>query len=89
MDKKTFRDSPAMRHIDIEAPEQASEDLEISREQEAPARRRTASREARSRRLQILLQPSLHKKLIRIAEDRGDSLNNLIHKTLEELVRNV
>lgn len=40
--------------------------------------------ETRSRRLQLLMQPSLHQKLKNRAAERGQSLNDLIHQVLEE-----
>ncbi|MDR2659432.1 MAG: hypothetical protein LBC27_05510 [Spirochaetaceae bacterium] len=43
------------------------------------------STEARSKRLQCLIQPSLFSKIKTIAGRRGVSVNDLIHSTLEEL----
>jgi HicB family. len=40
--------------------------------------------ETRSKRLQLLMQPSLHQKLKDRATERGQSLNDLIHHVLEE-----
>ena len=39
--------------------------------------------ETRSKRLQLLMQPSLHQKLKARAAARGQSLNDLIHQVLE------
>lgn len=40
--------------------------------------------ETRSKRLQLLMQPSLHAKLKSVADGKGQSLNDLIHQVLEE-----
>lgn len=39
--------------------------------------------ETKSKRLQLLMQPSLHTRLKRLADDKGVSLNELIHSALE------
>ncbi len=39
--------------------------------------------EKRSRRLQLLMQPSLHQKLKARADKQGCSINDLIHNILE------
>lgn len=44
-------------------------------------------RESRSKRVHILMKPSLHEKLSEYAEKNGDSLNNLVHSVLEEFVQ--
>lgn len=45
----------------------------------------SAKKEARSKRMQILLQPSLFDKIQQKAESEGTSVNSLIHETLEGL----
>ena len=45
------------------------------------------SKESRSKRVHILMKPSLHEKLSEYAEKNGDSLNNLVHSVLEEFAR--
>ena len=40
--------------------------------------------ETKSRRVQLLMQPSLHEKLKAAAAERGQSLNDLIHTVLAE-----
>lgn len=42
--------------------------------------------ETKSRRIQLLFQPSLHQAIKEIAEARGQSVNEFIHETLEEAV---
>lgn len=43
--------------------------------------------ETKSRRLQLLMQPSLHAKLKDMAEDKKMSVNDLIHTALEEYIK--
>lgn len=45
------------------------------------------AKESRSKRVHILMKPSLHEKLNEYADQNGDSLNNLVHSILEEFVR--
>lgn len=42
--------------------------------------------ETKSRRVQLLMQPSLHEKLKRRAEEQGMSFNNYVHQILENAV---
>jgi predicted HicB family RNase H-like nuclease len=44
--------------------------------------------EARSKRLQCLIQPSLYSKIKILADQDGISLNDLVHTTLETLAKN-
>ena len=43
--------------------------------------------ELKSRRLQLLLQPSLHEKIKKQAAAEGISVNEFVHSTLEEKLR--
>lgn len=43
--------------------------------------------EKKSRRLQLLMQPSLYKLLKERALEEGTSVNNLIHELLEKVVK--
>ena len=42
--------------------------------------------ETRSRKMQILMQPRLHQRLKRLAEQQGTSVNELIHRAVEAFV---
>ena len=44
-------------------------------------------REAKTERLQILLRPTVHEKLKRIAAERGTSKNEIINNLVEEFVK--
>lgn len=83
--KKSFKDSPAMRFIS--APQQAEEVMtapEVEQEPAVPMKLNPLYIETKSRRLQLLIQPSLHRKLKGRATAQGVSLNELIHTALRE-----
>ena len=74
MPKKTFKENPALRFITTEA----------SPPQDAPVKPNPLYIETRSKRVQLLMQPSLHRKLCSIADQQGLSVNELIHRALTE-----
>jgi hypothetical protein len=89
--KKTFKDSlenPAELFISkpVEAPAE-------TKEQETPATAPKGYRvnplyiETKSKRLQLLVQPSLLDKLKGKAKAEGRSVNDLVHSILEEALR--
>ena len=49
----------------------------------APIKRNPLFVETKSRRLQVLMQPSLHARLKKLAYEKGISFNELLHSTLE------
>lgn len=79
MAKKTFKDdNPAMQFIS--KPQQAGETEEgvkVVYVEVAP--------ETKSKRVQLLMQPSLHGKLKVLAEAKEQSLNDFIHEELKKL----
>lgn len=89
MAKKTLNlDNPAMQFISTPIEERA----------EAPKTATTGKApigykpnplyiEKRSKRVQLLMQPSLHEKVKAKAEQSGCSINDLIHNLLEELTK--
>lgn len=84
MAKKSFKDSisPAMQFI--------SQPLEESPKAETPPEGYKVNPlyiEKKSRRLQLLIQPSLYDKVKARADREGRSLNELIHSILEEEMR--
>jgi hypothetical protein len=89
MVKKSFKDNPALHFITIEpsSPEAAVSD-EKSPAGEVPMKLNPVYVETKSRRLQLLLQPSLHLRLKARAAREQQSLNNLIHSALTEWLRN-
>ncbi|NCD12089.1 MAG: hypothetical protein EOL93_06020 [Epsilonproteobacteria bacterium] len=48
-----------------------------------PMKRNPLFVETKSKRLQVLMQPSLHARLKKIAYEKGLSFNELLHSTLE------
>lgn len=88
MVKKTFKDNPALQFIST--PEEA-EIKEIT--PEIPPKTPEGYKlnplyiETKSRRLQLLMQPSLHAKLKDMAKEKGMSVNELIHTALEEYTK--
>ena len=92
MAKKTFSDSirgeeisPAMQFIS-KAENTAEQPIKAT---DAPEGYRVDPRfiEIKSRRLQLLLQPSLHEKIKKQAAAEGSSVNEFIHGTLEDKLR--
>lgn len=101
--KKTFKDNPALQFIsgaaDPEEPEtekdtgaaptvNAAEDLEDLR-RHAPEGYKVDPRliEKRTHRLQVVLQPSLYKKVKAAAKAKKVSVNDYIHRLLEQAVK--
>lgn len=61
-----------------------SQQPEAAKEQAAaPIKRNPLFVETKSRRLQVLMQPSLHARLKKLAYEKGISFNELLHSTLE------
>lgn len=82
--KKSFKAdfNPAMQFIstpteEIKAKEEAPEGYKVN----------PLYIEKRSKRLQLLLQPSLYDKLKSKADSEGCSVNDKLHKILEEALR--
>lgn len=91
MAKKTFKDNPALQFIST-AGEEADETKDTIQTQ-APATERKAPEgyklnplytETKSRRLQLVLQPSLYDRVKAKAKQNGLSVNEYIHRTLDE-----
>lgn len=84
MVKKDFSsiDNPALQFI-------SKQERQESRQETAPEgyKMNPAYIEKKSRRLQLLMQPSLYNLLKSRAEEEGNSVNNLIHELLEKAVR--
>jgi len=85
MAKKTFKNeiNPALQFINTSTDENIHEEESQSIPGNVPMKRNPLYIETKSRRIQLLIQPSLHSKLKKISEQKGTSLNNLIHTILE------
>lgn len=88
--RKSFLDNPALQFIsaqtqaETEAPATAPEaPVESAPPADVPMKRNPLYVETKSKRVQLLLQPSLYRRLKTQAEARDISVNELIHTTLE------
>lgn len=96
MAKKTFKDSinPAMSFIsqesidgaEGEAPATEETTEKVKRPDKAPEgyKLNPLYIETKSKRLQLLIQPSLHEKLKRKAQAEGTSVNDLVNSILQD-----
>ena len=81
--KKSFKDNPALNFITT----QTDPVVILEEDNLSPVKLNPEYIETRSKRLNLLIQPSLHKNLKNIAATRDISINELIHKALEEYVQ--
>ena len=88
--KKRFAgDNPAMQFISRVPTESVSEGTGYRIGDEVASIRDENSLirpETRSKKMQILMQPRLHQRLKRLAEQQGTSVNELIHRAVEAFV---
>lgn len=90
MAKKTFKDNPALQFIST-----AEEEQEVTPEQKAPTTAKAPEGyklnplyvETKSRRLQLVLQPSLYDRVKARAKASGLSVNEYCHQILDEATR--
>lgn len=88
MAKKSFKDNPALQFIS------SAEEERIEPEREKTTGKATAGYkvnplyvETKSRRLQLVLQPSLYERVKKRATNSGLSVNEYIHQILDEATR--
>ena len=92
MAKKTFKDSinPAMSFISQESIDRAEGENPATAEAKRPDKAPEGYKlnplyiETKSKRLQLLIQPSLHEKLKRKAQAEGTSVNDLVNSILQD-----
>lgn len=87
MAKKSFKDNPALNFITKTEIDESKEDAEKKnnkRTESVPMKPNPLYVETRSKRLNLLIQPSLYAKVKKIANTRDKSMNDLIHNILEE-----
>lgn len=90
MAKKTFKDSinPAMSFISQESIDRAEGETpaETKKPDKAPEgyKLNPLYVETKSKRLQLLIQPSLHEKLKKKAQAEGTSVNDLVNGILQD-----
>lgn len=98
MAKKSFKDNPALQFISA-VPDAPREQIPAAapavqpQKKAAPTVRRASlpdrgpGFEAKSKRLNLLIRPSLFHSLTRAAQEKGISTNDLIHQILDSSVR--
>lgn len=88
MAKKTFKDNPALQFIST-----AEEEEQEVTQQEAPTKAPEGYKlnplyiETKTRRLQLVLQPSLFDRVKKGAKKSGLSVNEYVHRILDEATR--
>ena len=93
--KKSFKDisNPALQFISSAQPQESSAELEapITETSATPTapRRPAATAEVKSRRVQLVFQPSLYKKVKKAAKGAGLSVNEYVHQILERETKGV
>ena len=88
MAKKTFKDNPALQFISAEesTPEQETASIRTKQPPEG-YKLNPLYLETKSRRVQLILQPSLHEKVKQAAQTEGVSFNEYVHRVLEQAVK--
>ena len=87
--KKSFKDNPALQFISMPQTQIEEKHIEEKKpeadttEESVPMKLNPLYIETKSRRLQLLVQPSLHKKLKLHSTTLGISVNELVHSVLE------
>ena len=90
MTKKTFKDNPALQFIST-----AEEEQEVTTEQKAPTTAKAPEGyklnplyvETKTKRLQLVLQPSLFNRVKKGAKQAGLSVNEYVHRILDEATK--
>ena len=92
MARKDFKGNPAMQFISQESVEKVDapkmEKPSSTGAKKAPAGYKLNPEfiEIKSKRVQILLQPSLYEKAKEVSKELGLSMNDFIHRALQEAV---
>jgi predicted DNA binding CopG/RHH family protein len=90
MAKKTFKDSPALQFMST-----AEEEQEVTPEQKVPTTAKAPEGyklnplyvETKTKRLQLVLQPSLFNRVKKGAKQAGLSVNEYVHRILDEATK--
>jgi len=86
MSKKNFQNefNPALQFI---SGSESEENQEQEIKKAVPMKRNPLYIETKSRRIQLLMQPSLYDKLKDISTQNGTSFNDLVHTILEQYTK--
>ena len=89
MAKKSFKDAPAAAAMFISDPAPATQIQAAAGTATPPQgyKANPAYIETKSKRVQLLMQPTLHAKVKAAAEAQGLSFNDLVHRILEDAVK--
>lgn len=90
MAKKSFKDNPALRFISTAKEEQeVIPEKEVATTQNAPEgyKLNPLYVETKSRRLQLVLQPSLFDRVKTLADKSELSINEYVHRILDQATR--
>lgn len=92
--KKSFKGNPALSFITTPEPEEPTEQVQESVEISVPAKIPNTPPagykmnpmyvETKSRRLQLVLQPSLYNRVKKAAQKEGKSVNEYVHYILDQ-----
>ena len=90
MSKKTFKDefNPALQFISTSS-ERTGESQARNTLDAVPMKRNPLYIETKSKRVQLLMQPSLYSKLKQMAEQKKSSVNDVVHTILEKYTRKI
>jgi len=77
MPKKTFKGNPAMQFINAETKQPTASEPEAKDIYYIPVERK-------SRHVQLLFRPSLYRKIAARAEQQGISVNEYIHRAMDQ-----
>ena len=84
--KKSFKNNPALQFINT-PPIEETQHYPVDPINNIPKKPNPLYIETRSKRLNLLIQPSLHEKLKYVAKTQNISINELIHKVLEKYTK--
>ena len=98
MSKKSFKDNPALQFMSVADKEivgelRAEKNTEIREVKEITAavnnfKAAPAAFEAKSKRFNMLMRPSVFAQLKETSENKGTSVNDLINKIVENYIEN-
>lgn len=96
--QKNFKENPALSFITAPESEESAEQVQKSVDVAVPAKTPNTPPagykmnpmyvETKSRRLQLVLQPSLYERVKKAAKDAGLSVNEYVHQILDNATRN-
>jgi len=82
--KKSFKDNPALQFISTDSPADSIAEKDEEPAPQYPMKRNPLYIETKSRRVQLMFQPSLYNKIKALATEQGKSINDTIHTILDE-----